>query len=198
MRVLLIRHAEPDPPSPPQLEDPRLSEAGRAQAACLARAMRETRLDCVVSSTMRRAVETAEPLARALDIPLVTEPALVEIAMGDLAAWGPAEQERWSGITANWHRGQLEARCPGGESLSDVTRRVAPVISRLVHAQWDCGFALLAHAVVNGVILSMLSPSLRPALGTDLGHRHTGIWELEGSGLEFRVVRRDDTSHLSP
>ena len=196
MRILVIRHAEAAPPCPPLLEDPPLSAAGRFQAARLAVSLRAYKSDRVVCSSMQRAMETARPLAQVLDAPLVRESDLVEIAMGALAPWGPDEQREWASITARWQVGEFDAACPGGESLNDVIRRVRPVVTRLVADPCDYGFALVAHAVVNGVVLSTLCRDLRSALGADLGHSHASVWELEGHGLDFRVVGRNDVSHL--
>jgi probable phosphoglycerate mutase len=196
MRILVIRHAEPAPASPPLLEDPPLSRAGQAQAARLADSLRGRMLDRVVCSSMQRAVETAAPVARTLGVPLVIEPALVEIAVGDLAPWGPEEQAEWTAITARWQRGDFDAPCPDGESLAEVIARVRPAIGRLAADPAQHGFALVAHAVVNGVVLSTLCRELGAALGHDLGHSHTGVWELESRGSGFAIVRRDDTSHL--
>ena len=196
MRVLVIRHAEQVLPFPLSPEDPPLSPIGHIQATQLAVSLRAYKLDRVVCSSMQRAMATARPLAQVLDAPLVRESDLVEIAMGALAPWGPDEQREWASITARWQVGEFDAACPGGESLKDVIMRVRPVVTRLVADSCDCGFALVAHAVVNGVVLSTLCRDLRSALGVDLGHSHASVWELEGHGLDFRVVRRNDVSHL--
>jgi broad specificity phosphatase PhoE len=197
MRLLIIRHAQPEPLSAASPDEQRpLDAAGRQQAACLAQALRGQKLDRVICSAMQRAVETATPLARTLGVPLIREPALAEINMGSLVAWGPAEWQQWEGVTTCWGAGDLAANCPEGESLADVVERVEPALDRLLAAPCRHGLAIVAHAVVNGVILSLLCPELRPALGRNLGHSLAGIWELEGDGAEFRALRRNDTSHL--
>jgi 2,3-bisphosphoglycerate-dependent phosphoglycerate mutase len=66
MDLLLIRHGLPlhveradgEPADPP------LSEVGRAQAERMARWLEHERIDRLYSSPLRRAIETAEPLAR--------------------------------------------------------------------------------------------------------------------------------------
>lgn len=197
MRLFVIRHATPEPGSAAVPDGERvLSALGREEAARLARAVAGERLDRVISSTMRRAVETAQPVAEALGLPLILEPELAEIDIGALSAWGPDEEAEWERVAACWAGGDLEERCPGGESLSDVAARVEPAISRLLATRWRHGIAVVAHSVVNGVVVSTLCPELEAPLGHDLGHSCAGIWELEGEGREFRLVRRDDVSHL--
>jgi broad specificity phosphatase PhoE len=66
VELLLIRHALPqrlDAGTGPA--DPSLDVTGRAQAAALARWLGPQGLDGIVTSPLRRAVETAEPLAGA-------------------------------------------------------------------------------------------------------------------------------------
>lgn len=195
MRVLVIRHAE----TGPELEscdDPPLSAAGRRQAALLAQSLRGQELGRVVSSSMQRAVQTARPLAEALKAPLMLEPDLREIRMGELAPWGDEEQEEWRRLVAQWQAGLRHLGPAGGESMNDLVDRVEPVVARLVADPAVSGIAVVAHGVVNNVILPLLCPDLRPVLRYELEQDNTGIWELEGGGREFRVVARNDTSHL--
>jgi len=196
MRVLVIRHAEQELPCAPAPEDPPLSRMGQQQAQRLAHALRGRHLGLVVSSNMIRARDTARAIASCLRVPHVVEAALAEIGLGHLAPWGAAEQVEWNRITASWAAGDLTRGCRGGENLTDVIARVSPLVPRLLSQADGRDFALVGHAVVNGVILSVLCPSLRSQLGKDLGQSHTGIWELAGEGTEFRVLRRDDTRHL--
>lgn len=79
MELLLVRHAHPervvgaDGPADPPLDD-----LGHRQAAVLAEWLSAEGIDTVITSPLRRAVETAEPLARALDLDLVHEEGVVE------------------------------------------------------------------------------------------------------------------------
>lgn len=80
MDLLLIRHALPErretrDGSP---ADPPLSREGRAQAEALVRWLADERIDRLVASPLRRARETAEPLARARGLEVVVEPRVAE------------------------------------------------------------------------------------------------------------------------
>jgi len=150
----------------------------------------------VVSSSMQRAVQTARPLAEALKAPLMLEPDLREIRMGELAPWGEEEQQEWRRLVAHWRAGLRHLGPAGGESLNDLVDRVEPVVARVVADSAVSDIAVVAHGVVNNVILPLLCPDLRPVLRYELEQDNTGIWELQGGGLEFRVVGRNDTSHL--
>ena len=79
MDLLLIRHAEPvrvvDADGP---ADPPLRDRGRLQAEHLARWLADDPLDAIVSSPMRRAIETAAPIAAAHGIEVVIDGELAE------------------------------------------------------------------------------------------------------------------------
>jgi probable phosphoglycerate mutase len=197
MRLFIIRHAEPEPLSDACPDEKRgLSPLGREQAGRLPVAFAGVALDGVISSTMARAAETAAPLVEALGLLLRREPKLSEIDLGSLSAWGASEQVRWAEVTACWASGDLSIPCPDGESLIDMMARVEPVADRLLSESWPQGLAIVGHAVVNSIVLWALCPELASTVGQNLGHSHAGVWEIEGEGRSFRVVRRNDVSHL--
>jgi phosphohistidine phosphatase len=68
MRLYLVRHAEAAPGTPDELRP--LTPAGREAARLLGRRLREEagRADAVLSSPLLRARETAEAIARELDV----------------------------------------------------------------------------------------------------------------------------------
>ena len=72
MRILFVRHAEPD------YSDDSLTEKGKREAKLLAIRAKDWKVKDIYVSPFGRAKETAEPLAKALDITPVTLPWLRE------------------------------------------------------------------------------------------------------------------------
>jgi phosphohistidine phosphatase SixA len=66
VRVFLVRHASAAPGTPD--EERSLTSEGRAEADALAEQLAAENLDAVVSSPLRRARETAAPVARAANV----------------------------------------------------------------------------------------------------------------------------------
>lgn len=196
MHLYVIRHGEYVPDHTADPGNPPLSARGHQQAQCLAQSLCSRKVDCIITSGLQRAIQTAQPLAQLLNLPILQEPQLHEMHPGELAAWGSAEEAQWQEITACWHKGNLTVGCPGEESLQDVIDRVHPILMRLLQQQQEQNIVIIAHAVVNCALLPLLCPELRPLSGQDLGYAYTGIWELVGKGTEFVVVRKNDTSHL--
>lgn len=73
--VLLVRHAVPEPDG---TLDPGLGATGRAQAEVLARHLEGIEIDALYASHLKRAVQTAEPLARERGLPITTDEGLRE------------------------------------------------------------------------------------------------------------------------
>ncbi len=77
MQIIFVRHGEPGT-SPDAPKDPPLSELGRAQAASAADRLRHEAITAVYSSPSRRTLETADPLARMLEIAPIVVKGLAE------------------------------------------------------------------------------------------------------------------------
>jgi broad specificity phosphatase PhoE len=90
-RIFLIRHGRPSQVWGGAGTDPGLSEIGAAQAEAAAMALREFGDLQVVSSPMRRCLETAEPYARRRGVEPLIERRVSEIVASegaeDRAAW---------------------------------------------------------------------------------------------------------------
>ena len=99
MELVLVRHALPeriDATADGGPADPGLVDAGREQAERVVRALEIDRVDAVYSSPAARALQTAEPLARALGADVVVEPGIAEFDSGD-GSYVPVEELKASG-----------------------------------------------------------------------------------------------------
>src|ERR1700745_3081523 len=97
MQLIFVRHGKPKVVEGDN--DPVLSEAGRAQAERLAEWLAQRRIDRVVSSPMRRALNTAEPTSRMLGLELEVVDGLAEVGRGGRGA-GAAGDRR--GVPSRW------------------------------------------------------------------------------------------------
>ena len=100
MELLIIRHGLPvriDDAGGPA--DPELSDEGHAQARRLADWLRHDRIDAVFTSPMRRARQTAAPLAEVLGVEPIVDDELAEFDRGQ-HFYVPLESSRPPGIPA--------------------------------------------------------------------------------------------------
>ncbi len=165
-RLYLLRHAdvayfdERGRPLPP--DDAALTAKGREQALATAETLRDVRFDRVLTSGLRRTVETARLVAP--DAKLEAWPDLRELAPGRLTAI-PADELEEAFVGA--FRGAVpeSRRFLGGETIGALLDRVLPALERLLADRaWDVVLAVL-HGGVNRAILSFALTGQRSFLG---------------------------------
>lgn len=202
-RVLLIRHGQSQgnaeqrfgghSPTP-------LSELGHRQAEATARALANERVTAVYSSDLLRAVQTAEPLARATGLDITRTTALRERNVGllegltfeEAATAHPAE------YAALLHR-DFEHVLAGGESYRQLLDRAAAELDRAVEQHRGGTLALFSHTGTICILALHLmgaldAPHLKPVW---LSSSNCGVtrFSIQHGGL-IRVKAFNDTRHL--
>jgi 2,3-bisphosphoglycerate-dependent phosphoglycerate mutase len=154
--LLLIRHgrsADVVPGSEESL-DPPLHEVGRTQAEALAKRLANKQIDAIYSSDLKRAVETATPLAASRGINVVQRKELREVWLGD---WERGEfRRRAAALDPEWlefARSGLWDKVPGSEGDVAFRKRVQTTIDELVAAHDGQTIAVVCHGgVINGYL----------------------------------------------
>ncbi|MDR0944550.1 MAG: histidine phosphatase family protein, partial [Bifidobacteriaceae bacterium] len=141
MRLLLIRHGRIVSNDlnmlDTRLPGPPLNERGQAQAAALAQRLALVSIDAVFSSPARRAVETAQPLARALGLDITELPGLKELSAGDLEGQcTDGDQLDYAKMAYQWMTasGPDYGRLPGGETRDGFLARMDQAIAQVAAA----------------------------------------------------------------
>jgi probable phosphoglycerate mutase len=158
-RLLLMRHGSVDyfdadgRPYPP--DDVPLTAQGVAQARAMGEALRDIRIDRVVTSGLRRTRETAQHVLEAARMapPVEHWPDFQEIRGGRLSAIRDDEL-RDAFVAAFEGTVPREARFLGGETIGELLDRALPALQRLLADEaWDTAL-LVAHGGVNRAVLS--------------------------------------------
>jgi len=111
-----------------------LTANGLTQADHLAEWASRARLSAVVSSTLIRARDTAEPAAAAAGVELRTDARLIEVDFGEAEGMSPGElAEQLAEPWAAFGRRPANHPFPGGEAGVDAIARAAPALWELVH-----------------------------------------------------------------
>ena len=155
-RLVLIRHAEPDESvrgrTYGRLDVP-LSAAGREQAAAIAEALRDARLDAIFASPLRRAIDTAAPLAEARGLTTIAHDGLRELDFGALEGLTFDEVAReHPELYETWMTDPTAMRFPAGESFAELRERALAAADevRSEHEQ----AAIVTHGGVTRAILA--------------------------------------------
>lgn len=151
VQFLLVRHGQTALNAAGQLRgrlDPTLDETGTASVGLLADALTSYRPGLVVSSPMRRAMQTASAICEATGAGLVVD--------GDLA---DRDYGRWAGhttaeVTAVW--GSVD-RAPGVETQASLSHRAAGMLHKTFAAY---PVVLVTHDAVLQAMLRHLDPTL--------------------------------------
>jgi 2,3-bisphosphoglycerate-dependent phosphoglycerate mutase len=192
VELILVRHGLPvriDDAGGPA--DPALSDDGRAQAVRLADWLGREPIDAVYVSPMRRAIETAEPLADALGVDPVVDEELAEFDR-DAHFYVPLEElkaagdERYLKIV----RGELD-----GEVDPHTFREVVAVaVERIIEAHPGNTVAIVCH---GGVINAWASHVLGLPDPLFFEPHYTSVNRFLASSRGHRsVVSLNDLGHL--
>ncbi len=149
--VVLIRHGETDWNVEGRYQgqaDPPLNTHGVAQAHQLAAELAAVGLECLYSSPLRRAWQTAQALANSLGLPLYSEPRLMEIHLGEwqgrlfteIAAQDPDRLRRWK--SEPWRTVP-----PGRETLPQVQARVYAALDDILAQHAGRCVGLVTHRI---------------------------------------------------
>jgi probable phosphoglycerate mutase len=173
-----------------------LSRTGRAEAEAAAERAKGLGIEVVVASPLRRTRETAEIVAAALGLPIEFDRDLVELDFGDIEGLTFDEAAAKHPLAARRFLGDVTVAAPGGESIADVSTRVARARRRI----------LSDHAGRTVLVVSHVTPIkllLAAGLGTgdEVVHRVfldaaslcTVTWSSDGRASVRSV---NDTAHL--
>jgi 2,3-bisphosphoglycerate-dependent phosphoglycerate mutase len=153
MDLLLIRHALPvridggDGPA-----DPELSDDGWRQAGALAAWLADEEIEVMVASPLRRAQETAEPLATLLDVEVSTVDGLAEFDRN--APWYIPIEELKAADDPRWH-----AMLAGKWDLDpdEFQRGVVEAVDAVIDANPGRTVAAVCHGgTINAYLSAML------------------------------------------
>jgi probable phosphoglycerate mutase len=220
MQLILVRHGEPEWTNERgTVVDPRLTDRGRAQAEHAAAHLAAERFDRMLVSPLRRARETAEPIADRLPQTAEVLPFLAEIG---IPAWEgePAEYvermfaeqrlrpvaELWDGLEGAESFHAFHDRVAGGwrELLGDLGVTQCHDHPRLFDvAEPDQQLLVVAHGGTNAVtIATLLGIPPVPWEWERFVSYHASVTVIEsteiGGAHAFTLRKLSDLSHLPP
>lgn len=178
MRLIVLRHGESEWNRAGLYQgqaDAPLSEQGVRQAAALAERLRHEPFDYIFTSPLQRAALTAEAVAQFHPaVPFIREPAIMEIHHGEWQGLHvDVVRERFADGLREWRIHPTRAQMPGGESFSNVLKRVLDFKERLLREYADKIVLVSTHDVVVKILVA-------DALGMDMD-RMNRIWVTNAS-----------------
>jgi broad specificity phosphatase PhoE len=175
--------------------DVSLNEVGIRQAELLGKHLCNWELEAIYSSPVKRALDTANIVARYMEVAVCIAEGLTDFDFGEWQSLSEQEVKRlYPAILNDWQSSPHKVRMPGGENLDDVKKRTAEVVDEVL-SRHHGNVLLVSHRVVLKVLICSL-------LGLDNSH----FWNISQDvcGLtifdyvdgRFVLTKHNDTSHL--
>ena len=179
--------------------DAPLTSIGHEMAEAFAESYASVEWSAIYSSPMRRALDTAGPLARKRGVAVEVVDDLREVAYGD---WeGILEDEvrrRWPREYSWWAADPATRSSPGGESGLDVAARALRSLDRIRTTHETGRVLVVSHKTTLRIIVCLL-------LGIDVRRYRDRIAQSVASLTEFQLdganvllKRLGDVAHLPP
>lgn len=204
----LIRHGESVANTKPiiagMLSDVGLTDHGREQAGLLEERLRtdDWNADVVYTSTLPRAVETAEYVSRGLELSVQHDDDVQELRPGVadgllIAEW----RERYPGLDPGPANRPFQRFAPEGESWSEFVVRAGTALMRILERHPDQSIVVVTH---GGVIdasfyLALSLGSASPRAGFNSANTSITHWRHDPAsawGLPWALVAFNDARHL--
>ncbi len=160
IRIYIARHGETTWNAEGRAQgrsNPDLSPKGYAQSLSLLEHLKDQMISAIYTSTLRRAVLTAGPIAKHLGIDIRIRSELDEIALGIME--GIQFTDVRGEMKIEWDRfreDRLGYHIPGAENYTDVAERVRPFKERILRDHGGEEILIVAHRGVNRMLIGLL------------------------------------------
>jgi broad specificity phosphatase PhoE len=178
------------------MADLELDETGVKQAEATADKVAEWPPSAVYSGPLRRAVASAEIIARRFNLKAEVHPQLQDINFGEWEGLSPKEAAaRDPELWKQWVKHPDRVKFPGGEGLNDVTGRAVAATDEIIKKYPAGTVAIVSHRVVCQTLVLYL-----------LGLGNSRFWHItqdvstinvfEHNDMGWFVITLNDTCHL--
>jgi len=160
IRIYVARHGETTWNAEGKIQgrsDPGLSPKGYARSLALVEQVGRNPLTAIYTSTLRRSISTAQPIAQHLGLPIRSQSELDEINFGVLEGKPFLDLDEKTKI--EWKRfmeGRLTYRIPGAENYIDVAKRLEPFVAKILQDHENQEILIVGHRGTNRMLIGML------------------------------------------
>ena len=178
--------------------DIELDETGLKQAELLSDHLKNTPIEAIFSSPLKRALATAGAIARHHDnAQLETRQDIIDFNYGDWQKLTRSDvMGKYPEVYRKWVTSPHTVKIPGGESLDGVRSRVLNIVKEIIE-NYRGSVLVVAHRVVNKVLICAL-------LGLDNAHFWNirqdtcGITTFHFEEEQFILTEHNNTCFLKP
>lgn len=199
--LIIVRHAEAVGNRIREFHgwtDEGITDKGILQAQQVAEKLKDTPIDVIYSSILKRTMETAGYIARMKNLPINTREDLKEIHGGlwegmrwdDLVAKYPEEYDVWE---AKPHLHQM----PGGESMESFRHRVVTAVEDILQKEDGKNVCIVTHGTVIRVLMCWFKGWPLEDIVKVLWYDNTAVTIVSRENDSFEIELEGDASHLN-
>jgi len=161
MVLYLVRHGETTYNAEGRIQgqsDAPLSALGHRQSRAVAEALSTTAIEAIYSSPLRRALESAAPIAERLGLPVRADPRLMELDAGLFEGRLRSElATEYAAELARWLSGDDDFAIPGGESRRQLAHRGCEALRAIAAAGHRQAVIVTHGGLLSATLRTLLS-----------------------------------------
>lgn len=177
--------------------DSNLNETGRTQAAAFYQKYHNHHFDKLYVSALKRTHQSMQGFIDS-NISMEILPELNEISWG-VREGIPVDEEGnryYQNMIKGWQEGKTDIAIAGGESPEEVAQRLRIGMEKIMSKTNEKEVLICMHGRSLRVLLTVLFNY--PLRCMDLfEHKNLGLYLIEYTGSMFKLLKYNDTSHLS-
>lgn len=170
-----------------------LTDFGARQGVRFGLENRPDRGAVLYNSQAHRARQTADLIGSVWEVGAITIDGIHEVQVGDLEGRNDIDAHSvFAEVVGNWHRGDLDARLPGGESLAMLHDRYVPVLDELAARHLTDPDAPDVYVVSHGAAIRLVAAHLTgvdPEFALKNYLTNTGTVELDYTAGTWTCLR---------
>ncbi len=198
--LYIIRHGETDFNKAHKMQgrgiDASINELGQAQAEAIANALKDVPITKIVTSSLIRTKETAQPLIEQTKAIVEGYKDLDEMSFGTLEGKVfELVQADVKVLHNSWVKGELDVASENGESPNEVFRRANAQVLKVLQNSEDEHIVFMLHGRLIRILLSVwlgFGLSKMDSISHNNGAINHLLWDGEG----FKGIVLNKTNHL--
>jgi broad specificity phosphatase PhoE len=172
-----------------------LNEEGHRQAQQVAQALKGTDATVIYASDLPRARQTAEYIADVTRLPVVIDPRLREIDVGDWQGLTAEEVDEWDAVRlAAVRAGGFTMTRPNGESQEQVGLRMLALINDIQNTRTDAHIFMVTHG--GTIRITLMALNLLTEWHTHIENTSRTILTFDPAERRWEVESFNVTNHL--
>lgn len=174
-----------------------LSELGHKQARLTADYLKDVHIEAVISSTLTRAKQTAEPIASDRGLSVIPDKDFMEMNFGDWEGMSIADvEEQYDGAFTIWKTQMYKTVCPGGESTLSCYERAVKALKKTAEKYDGQDICITTHGAIIKCLTCWLRGMPIEQMQDIPWADNASVMKLEHKDGKFTILYENQSDHM--